>query len=71
MIKKFRFSEVNINDLLFRNSKAKEVSDTVKEIIADVRKNGDEALMRYALKFDGAAPEKLRQHARQELLGPH
>ena len=65
MIKKFRFSEVNIDDLLFRNSKAKEVSDTVKEIIADVRKNGDEALMRYALKFDGAAPEKLEVAARE------
>ena len=59
MIKKYNFNEVNIDDLLFRNSYAQEVSDTVKEIIADVRENGDEALRRYALKFDGAAPANL------------
>lgn len=33
---------------------------SVKEIIRDVRENGDDAVKKYSLKFDGFAPESLR-----------
>jgi histidinol dehydrogenase len=33
---------------------------SVKEIIRDVRENGDDAVKKYSLKFDGVAPESLR-----------
>jgi len=35
----------------------KKVSETVSEIIENVRKNGDEAVKEYTLKFDGSLPE--------------
>lgn len=38
----------------YENTSDKAVEATVAEIIADVRKNGDEALRRYAMKFDRA-----------------
>ena len=34
------------------------VEDKVAEILKDVRDNGDEAVRRYTMKFDGWAPEK-------------
>ena len=34
------------------------VEDKVAEILRDVRDNGDEAVRRYTMKFDGWAPEK-------------
>ena len=42
-----------------RVSAAPDVSAAVSEIIADVRRNGDEALMRLCERFDGARPESL------------
>lgn len=36
-----------------------DVSRTAAEILQDVKENGDEALMRYSLKFDGYAPASL------------
>ncbi|WP_028922294.1 histidinol dehydrogenase [Pseudonocardia acaciae] len=38
----------------------REISDTVAEIIADVRANGDDAVARWSQKLDGWAPDSLR-----------
>lgn len=35
----------------------KKVTEVVSEIIDDVRKNGDEAVKKYTLKFDGSTPQ--------------
>ena len=37
-----------------------EIEAAVRAIVEDVRANGDEAVLRYTRKFDGAAPEQLR-----------
>ena len=39
--------------------KAREVTDTVTSIMDDVKRNGDEALMRYEMKFTGAHLDRL------------
>lgn len=44
----------------------REVTAVVTKIIADVRQDKDEALKRYAQKFDGAAPQKL-EVSREEI----
>lgn len=41
------------------NSGAKDVSDIVKDILNNVKENGDKAVYDYTLKFDGKAPEKV------------
>lgn len=38
----------------------REISDTVAEIIADVRANGDDAVARWSRKLDGWAPDSFR-----------
>ncbi|MCI8525661.1 MAG: histidinol dehydrogenase [Oscillospiraceae bacterium] len=48
------------NDQIFaRKAPAADVSRAVSAILADVRREGDAALLRYAAEFDGAAPERL------------
>ncbi len=42
------------NDIFIRENEASGVEEIVADIIYDVRKNGDEALLRYSKKFDGA-----------------
>lgn len=42
-----------------RGGAVADVSAAVSEIIADVRRNGDEALLRLCEKFDGARPDRL------------
>lgn len=43
-----------------RNTPADDdIEAAVADIVATVRRDGDEALRRYALRFDGAAPERL------------
>lgn len=37
----------------------KKVGEVVTGIIEDVRENGDEAVKRYTLKFDGSLPQYL------------
>ncbi|MBR3796226.1 MAG: histidinol dehydrogenase [Clostridia bacterium] len=49
-----------MNQMLMRSMETSGVSDTVRAIIDDVAKNGDEALKAYALRFDGAALESLQ-----------
>lgn len=55
MIKIMKYGQVPAAEIFDRGSGASSVADTVSEIIADVEKNGDEALYRYCEQFDGAA----------------
>ena len=54
MIKILKFGEVAPEDVFSRVEPAVNVSDIVSEIIANVRKNGDNALFEYCEKFDKA-----------------
>ncbi len=61
MIRVYQFDELAPEQILNRDIQAeRNVEQTVDDIIADVRRRGDEALRDYALKFDGAAPENLQ-----------
>lgn len=57
MIRILDFAELTADEVFARNEPTADVSDIVAAIIEDVRKNGDEALIRYAAKFDGIDPE--------------
>lgn len=54
MIKIYKYGEVSSEEIFARNNPTASVEATVAEIIADVVKNKDAALRKYALKFDGA-----------------
>ena len=54
MIRIFKYGEVSNEDIFARAVPEVNVEDVVAQIIQDVRKNGDEALLRYCEKFDGA-----------------
>ena len=54
MIKIMKYGEVSPDEIFARNTAGADVSAIVSGIVADVRANGDEALLRYAKKFDGA-----------------
>ena len=54
MIKILNCEEVEKSEIFSRISPTANVSETVSEIIANVRKNKDKALIYYAEKFDGA-----------------
>lgn len=55
MIKIMKYGQVPAAEIFDRGADASSVADTVSEIIADVEKNGDEALYRYCEQFDGAS----------------
>ena len=55
MIKIYPYGEVPPEGILSRREELPDVSGPVAEIIAAVRREGDRALSRYALAFDGAA----------------
>ena len=57
MIKILDYAEVTAEEVFARNEPTADVSKPVTEIIKDVIENGDEALVRYAAKFDGIDPE--------------
>ena len=57
MIMILDFAEVTAEEVFSRNEPTADVSDIVAAIIKDVRENGDEAVIRYAAKFDGVDPE--------------
>ena len=61
-----RYSDVADGGMLMRSMETSGVGDTVRAIIADVAKNGDEALRRYAAKFDGAVLDSI-EVTREEL----
>ncbi len=52
MIKILKYSEVNKEDIFIRSVSSFNVEETVTDIIADVRKNKDEALLKYTRRFD-------------------
>ncbi len=53
MIKIYKWGEVSPEEIFARVNPTTNVDGIVADIIADVRKNKDEALYRYAEKFDG------------------
>ncbi len=60
MIKKYISREIPVSEILARDDMGKSgVEETVSAIIADVRANGDEALRRYAEKFDKVVLDSL------------
>ena len=59
MIKILKYGQVPAEEVFSRGDAAVSVEDTVREIIDDVRKNGDEALLRYCRRFDGAGLDRL------------
>ena len=52
MIKILNYAEVSADEIFARGTAATDVSDIVKDIIDDVKKNGDKALFQYTEKFD-------------------
>lgn len=54
MIKILKYEDVSPKEIFDRDDPTANVTDIVKDIIADVRKNGDRALFAYAEKFDKA-----------------
>ena len=54
MIKILKYSEIDKSTLFLRDIAVTRVSDTVSEIISEVRARGDRALLDYALRFDKA-----------------
>ena len=54
MIKIMKYGQISADEIFARNESELDVSDIVTDIIADVRKNGDAALLAYAKKFDKA-----------------
>ena len=54
MIKIMKYEEVLAEEIFARANPTADVADIVRDIIADVRKNGDKALYAYAEKFDKA-----------------
>lgn len=65
MIQTYAYKDIKIDEIFAREKEKTTVADVVTDIIADVRKNGDEALKRYARKFDGAAAEVLEVSAEE------
>ncbi len=59
MIRIMKYGEVPNSELFARNMPTMNVTDTVAEIIRNVRERGDEALREYTEKFDHASPESL------------
>lgn len=52
MIKIYDINKITLDEILSRDTQATGVEDTVADIIADVRQNGDAALYKYCEKFD-------------------
>ena len=57
MIKILNYADVSPEEVFARSEQSADVSAVVSDIIEDVRKNGDEAIIRYAARFDGIDPE--------------
>ncbi len=54
MIKIFKYGEVSNDEIFARNNPTGDVSSIVKDIIENVKVNGDKALKEYSQKFDKA-----------------
>ncbi len=59
MIRICRYGEVPLEEILARREEEADLSAAVAEIVAAVRREGDEALRRYAKAFDGTDLEEL------------
>ena len=59
MIRILKYGEVDIKEILQRNEAMKDVSGAVAEIIANVRDNGDKALLEHNERFDKAVLKSL------------
>ena len=59
MIKIYRYSEVNKDEIFSRTKMPTGVEDIVRDIIDNVRANGDKALLEYNRKFDKADTDEL------------
>lgn len=59
MIRIFKYGEVAKEEIFARAQNTVDVSGVVRDIIADVRANGDAALFKYCEKFDGASLTQL------------
>ena len=65
MIKIYKYGEVPAEEIFDRESPTANVADIVTDIISDVRKRGDEALLYYCEKFDGASLASLEVGAEE------
>ncbi len=65
MIKIYNYGEVSNSEIFARDNIASNVEGIVSEIIADVRANGDKALLAYAKKFDKAELTSLEVSAEE------
>ena len=59
MIKIYRYSEVNKDEIFSRTKMPTGVEDIVRDIIDNVKANGDKALLEYNRKFDKADTDEL------------
>jgi histidinol dehydrogenase len=59
MIKIYKYGEVSNSEIFARNNPTGDVSGIVKDIIENVKQNGDKALKEYSLRFDGAELQEL------------
>ena len=60
MIKILKYNEVSSSEIFARFEPTSSVEDIVADIIANVRKNGDKALLEYTLRFDKAELTDMR-----------
>ena len=60
MIRIYPDGELSDSELLYRNEPKFDVAGVVADILADVRENGDRAVLKYTEKFDGAKLETMR-----------
>ena len=65
MIKIYDINKITLDEILSRDTQATGVEDTVAEIIADVRQNGDAALYKYCEKFDKVSLSSLEVTAEE------
>ncbi len=54
MIKIYNYNEVSAEELFGRKADSMDIAAIVKDILADVKQNGDKAVLAYGKKFDGA-----------------
>ncbi len=59
MIKIMKYGEISKDEIFARQEQTIDVSQIVRDIIDNVRKNGDKAVLEYNLKFDGAQLDSL------------
>ena len=60
MIRIYRLGDMSEQEIFSRAEIRANVESTVSGIVEDIRKRGDEALIEYTLRFDGAALDSLR-----------